>query len=199
MSCNVEYRTYKNDKKFDRKMTETELNYYVSCEAYREGAHGLPCCIKWRDDIKPFLTMSEAQDYIEDVLAANNRYTCVAVRFYGADSADEKADKMFNDLIKRKCESSAKYDALSKDLYIKTLSSKTITCKECGCGIPTARWNSNFCPVCRTDIRPASLRARVEKGRKDLEEMNKKLEVRSGEIGRKLNKTYWFVRIAYHT
>ena len=199
MSCNIEFRTYKDDPKLNRRGIEAELNAYVAAADYLEGASGLPQRLRWLDNVQPFATEDEAQSYIEEKYGDRDKYACVAVRFYEAATDALKADKQYMELLAKRNALKQKRDKLANVVYIKTLKSKTVTCKECGCGIPTARWNSNFCPVCRTDLRPETLKKTLAKDWETITQLDERIVERRGVIAKKGKKVSWLVRFGYHT
>lgn len=199
MACNIEYRSYKDSPKLNRREIQAELDDYVSHADFLEGASGLPSRIKWIDAGAPFSTADEAEDYIEERYGNRDKYACVAVKYYEVQLEDLKTDKAYMELTAKIKEAREKHDSYSKEKYIRTLKSKTITCRKCGCGIPTAHWNSDFCPVCLSDIRPDSLKAREEKLKESINRLYERREARLAEIAKKGKKVSWLIRFGYHT
>lgn len=199
MSCEVEFRTCKDDPKLNRRGVEAQLDEYVAAADYAEGASGLPQHLRWLDDVPPFATENEAQDFIEEKYGDKDRYACVAVRFYKADQEALKADKQYTELLAKKTALREKHSSLSNAVYVKTLKSKFVTCKECGCGIPTARWFYNYCPVCRSDLRPESLKKSIANVWQKISQLDEQISERQGVIAKKGGKIYWLIRFAYHT
>lgn len=199
MSCNVEYRTYKDSSKLDRRGIEAELNAYVAQVDYQEGASGLPQRLRWLNDVQPFATADEAEDYLEEKYGDRDKYACVAVRFCEASPDALKSDKQYMDLVAKRAALREKREKLANAVYIKTLKAKIVTCKECGCGIPTARWNYNHCPVCRTDLRPESVMKSLSKDWATINLLDDLIAKRQGVIAKKGKKVCWLVRFGYHT
>ena len=199
MSCNIEHRTYKDSPKLNRRGIEAELNAYVAAADYQEGASGLPQRLRWLDDVQPFATADEAENYLEEKYGDRDKYACVAVRFYDADREALKADKQYVELTAKRAALREKREKLANAVYIKTLKAKIVTCKECGCGIPTARWNHNHCPVCYTDLRPESVMKTLSKDWTAINQLDDRIAERQGVIAKKGGKVCWLVRFGYHT
>lgn len=199
MSCNIEHRTYTDDPKLNRRGIEAQLDAYVAAADWQEGASGLPQHIKWLDSVQPFATEQEARDYLEESYGNKDSYACVAVRFYEADPEALQKDKQYTDLVARRKELNEKYVKDANTSYIRTLKAKTVTCKKCGCGIPTEHWDLNYCPVCRLDIRPKSVKDRQEREWEAINKLDERIETRRGMVARKGGKLRWLVRFAYHT
>lgn len=199
MGYNIESRFYKDSPELDRSRIQSDLDAYAAAKDYMEGASGLAHRIEWLDSVPPFNTMREAENYIEKHYGNRDKCACVAVKYYEAEREDLKTDKAYIELTAKIKEAREKYSSYSKEKYIRTLKSKTITCRKCGCGIPTAHWNSDYCPVCLSDIRPDSLKAREEKLKESINRLYERREARLAEIAKKGKKVSWLVRFGYHT
>lgn len=199
MGYNIECRSYKDSPELNRSRIQADLDAYVAAEDYMEGASGLPYRIEWLDSVPPFNTVREAENYIEKHYGNKDKYACVAVKYYEVQLEDLITDKVYMELTAKIKEAHEKYRSSSKEKYIRTLKSKTITCRKCGCGIPTAHWNSDSCPVCHSDIRPDSVKSREEKLKESITRLNERQEARLAEIAKKVKKVSWLVRFGYHT
>ena len=199
MSFKEEYRVYKDDPKLDRRGIEAELKAYAKAADHRERSSGLPRRLRWYDNDPPFDTFEEADNFIELTYVDEDKYACVAVKFYEADPEALKTDKQYMDLLAKKASLKQKYDSIENALYVKGLKAKTVTCKKCGCGIPTAWWNSNFCPVCRFDLRPENLKKIIAKGWTDIMRLDNRLIERRNAIAKKSRRGSWLIRFVYYT
>ena len=103
------------------------------------------------------------------------------------------------DLTAKRAALREKREKLANAVYIKTLKAKIVTCKECGCGIPTARWNYNHCPVCHTNLRPESVMKTLSKDWAAINQLDDRILERQGVIAKKSGKVSWLVRFGYHT
>ena len=199
MGFEEEYRVYKDDPKLDRRGIEAELKAYAIAADHRERSSGLPRRLRWYDNDPPFDTFEEADNFIELRYVDDDKYACVAVRFYEALPDALKADKQYMKLLAKKAALKQKYDSLERAVYVKGLKSKTVSCKRCGCGIPTAWWNSNFCPVCRFDLRPESLKKTLAKGWMDIFRLDHRLIERRNVIAKKSRRVSWLIRFVHYT
>lgn len=189
MSCVVERISVRDDGRLDRSAIQSEL-YALSYEYLTQR-------IVWLDDMPPLTSFQEAVEFVENQYGYRDKYACVAVRFYDADHETLKADKRYMELAAKRDELMQKRDNITGMVYIKTLNAKIVTCKECGGGIPTAQWDSNFCPFCRADLRPAPLQKRLAKMADEISALAEQITKRRSELSRRSGKISWMVRFAY--
>ena len=76
--------------------------------------------------------------------------------------------------------------------------SKHVACKYCGSRLATAHIRSNFCPLCRADLRPASARNAIATSEKMIKDIDEKIKTMERKQTKK-SKIKWLVKIEYHT
>ena len=76
--------------------------------------------------------------------------------------------------------------------------SKFVSCKKCGSKIATGYLHSNYCPVCREDLRPKSLLDSIKSMHDRRDELDKKIREATIKASKKA-PLYWLVKIEYHT
>ena len=144
-----------------------------------------------------FDNYEEAVEYLDKTEA----YAQTAVRYYKYPELKETAKMKAID--KQRYECIEKLQKLEEPHYA-GVSSKTVTCRNCGSSLATAYcatgWR-NRCPVCKAEMRPATVLervARLREKRKSLENEyrieRKKLEAKN----RKAAKLYWAVCCEVH-
>ena len=185
MSCVVEHISVRDDGRLDRSAIQSEL-YALSYEYLTQ-----------RIDMPPLSSFKEAMEFVENQYGYRDKYACVAVRFYDADCETLNADKRYIELAAKRDKLMQKRDNITDMVYIKTLNVRFVTCKECGGEIPIAQWDSNFCPFCRADLRPASLQERLVKMADEISALDEQIAERTRELSRMSGKVSWMVRFAY--
>ena len=81
--------------------------------------------------------------------------------------------------------------------HITNRKADTITCPKCGSRLNLAYMKSDFCPLCRTDLRSQTVLSHIEKYDKDIADKEKQYR----EMERKCKKkveTRWLVKLVFH-
>ena len=180
-------------KGFDKKKFASGVNDYVKHATWEEGGHGLCCPIRYLDHLCD--DYDDAVEYINK--HATHDYDQVAVKFkYPLTNGPTKAEKAAEAKLS---ETYKAYNALNSALHFANVKADYIGCKECGSKIARKFLQSNFCPVCRHDLRPQStldrltrLKAAWLKARDDLDAVRKKEQAKAP------CEEHWLVRIVYH-
>lgn len=198
MSHNIQFFDYPEN--VNKKAVQAKLDDYVAHEDWQEGCSGLYNKIRWLDPICD--SQEDAEHYIE----AHDRkdYDCLAVRFRVAAKTSSKLEQ-----LQEKCrECNRDYAvALAGDNYPATRKSEYIGCPSCGSKlnrkILAKSKKPNICPVCGTDLRPASLRerevARFAKAKASKESTEKALKEEKKKLAKASKTIRWLVKIEYHT
>lgn len=185
---NIEYMSF--DESCNRQAVFKEINSYVQRQTVGEGGHGIDK-IRWLDDVPVCKNEQEA----EDVIKRKDRgwYDNLAVRYHAQKSAPETArEKNLHDkLLKQK----RAYDEVLNFLYPEKLTSAMLTCKNCGSKLARTYLKNNFCPVCRTDLRPESLLKKINSAK----EKYTKTADEYRDLMCKNGKIKWLVKYEYHT
>ena len=145
-----------------------------NCDIQERGGsgQGLGFSIRWTDKI--FDTREEAFEYLEGTFG-DYRETAVKYKIPKKRATRTKA---MEDLDRRISEYRQRINLLHEPHY-KGVTVKTIKCKDCGAVLPTAycgKSYNNNCPVCRNDLRPASILEKINKYSKTLSELEKQLK-----------------------
>lgn len=187
---NIEFETY--PLKVDRKDVERSWDEYVAHEDWQEGATCLPNHIRWIED-----GISDSYDEAEKRIEKLDRhcYDQLAVKYKEYkpcktkkyEKLRERFVEAFNALREKK--EKVHYSA-------KNISSEYVGCRHCGSKIATKYIDTNVCPVCRTDMRPASVLQAIKKAEEKKNEIGKLLEA---EQKKGKYEVRWLVKIEYHT
>lgn len=188
---NIEYFDYPV-KGSNKKTIQSDLNEYVSRQTYQEGGHGIEP-IRWIDD-DVCADYNAAQARIEHL--DNHNYDQLAVKYH--ESAESPKTKAFETLVARRDEINKKLLEVENTSHHKGTKSKFVSCKKCGSKISTEYLDSNYCPVCRADLRPKTLLNSIDKMRERINELNKKIREATIKANKK-SPLYWLVKIEYHT
>lgn len=181
---NIEYFDYKEN--IDQRKVINEVADYIN----RNGEYGGED-IRWcRETICS--DRDEAKKWIEE--HDKGWYDQLAVKYYS--SINTKTAKT-EELDKKIKEAYDIYLQRNNACYPKTRTSEFIGCGKCKSRLASKYLSGNFCPVCRTDLRPdTTLKAiaaaktkweNAQKAKKEYIDKHSKKEVR------------WLVKIEYHT
>lgn len=194
MSHNIKYATYPGN--CNKAKVQKEWDNYVAREDWQEGASGLGSPIHWIDHV--CVNLEEAKEYIKK--RDNGWYDQLAVKFLDYPELI-KTQKLLN-LEHRADTLSKKLFAEERKVRAKELKSAYVSCKGCGSRLSTKHIVSNFCPLCRTDLRSPTVLNSIEKLREQTDTAQKaaKAEYRHCcEKQKKNAKVCWLVKIEYHT
>jgi hypothetical protein len=193
MSHVVEYGNY--PEKVNRKDVQNEWDMYVQLEDWQEGASGASP-IRWIES-----TICEDYDAAQRFIEHHDKgwYDCLAVRY--RDFSKIKPTTQLQKLEERvvKCRTSL-YEKERK-FHFSEVKSEFIGCKSCGSKIATKHLKCNFCPVCRSDMRPASAFATIDAAKVALKKAETALAVEKKKYQQKCKEQAeirWLVKIEFH-
>ena len=190
MSHEIMWSTY--SEKVDRKKVQAEWDAHVRIADRGEGASGASK-IRWLDS----LPICDGYEAAEKLIAQNDKgfFDCLAVRYYGVTEPT-------NGIVDARQKANAAwtaYNDANAAIHYKGVKSAFVSCKNCGSKLSTQYLNTNWCPLCRHDLRPESARARLAARKKKAEAATKNAhEVELKEAKKKRN-VMWLVKIEYHT
>lgn len=189
---NIRYAEYPQD--VDREKVKQKWDHVVQIEDAGEGASGLYRPIRWietticdnREDAERFIEQNDRRDY--DNLAVRFR------SFSGSNDAltdlRQKESAAWNTY--RKEENAIHY---AKD----KVKSAFVTCRKCGSKLSTEYIKSNYCALCRADLRPDSARERLAKLKAKAEAITAKKDAAEKNLARKSGTIKWLVKVEFHT
>ena len=190
MSHNIMHEDY--DLKVNKKSVQKSWDNYVAHADYGEGASGLPNPIRW---IENGISESygDAMERIEKL--DNGWYDQIAVKYKDCKPC---TTKKYQTLKTRLNDATISYNDKAGIIHYGPgrVSSEFIGCKHCGSKIATKYINSNACPVCGEDLRPASTLQSIANAKKKVEELKKQL---AEEEKKAKYDVRWLVKIEYHT
>lgn len=188
---NIDYRSFPEN--VDKKKVKAEIDDYVAHEDWQEGASGLSSPIRWYETTPPCADYDDAKAFID--AHDNGWYDNLAVRYFKHNPVSGNKKKELEDKVNLAREKS---NRLSSALYPQTLKSEFIGCKDCGSKLARRLLKTNFCPVCRADLRPettlSAIRAADEKLKKAQDALCTYVKAH-----RTVNKIMWLVKYEYHT
>lgn len=195
MSHNIEYFEYKEN--INKKNVQKDLDNYCARATWREGGHVLSQAIRWLDHVCD--SYEEAKDYIKKHDRGWGWYDQIAVK-YKYHEPIIPSTKGYQKLLARRSELKKLLEERSCRIHYsaENTQSKFVACKECGSRLATKYIKSNHCPLCRKDLRPASVLKGIETARKMFFDINEKIEAEEKKVAKKA-KIYWLVKIEYHT
>lgn len=160
------------------------------------GYHGLDP-ITWTNRI--FDDEKSAMEYLDKTFG---RYDETAVRFRRFPAI--KPSKKITDLHERLVAAKARLFDLDNTDHYAGVSVKTIKCKTCGSTLATSYCGNTFhnnCPVCRSDLRPASKLERIAKAKQtvsDIEKTIREEEIKARNKVRDKSVLCWAVACEVH-
>lgn len=189
MSHNVEHYTYPEN--VNKTEVQAELDHYAAMQDWQEGCQGLYHDIRWLWD-KVYSSYEEAEKAIEKLDRGN--YDQLAVRYTQYhEPQDDKSKELANKLFL------AREELRKRDfaVYPQSVISAFIGCKKCGSKMARDYLRTNFCPVCKTDMRPEYIHKSIQAAKNKVERAQKELSEYAKKKGRK--EIMWLVKIEYHT
>lgn len=142
----------------------------------------------------------ENRDEAEESIHDNDKgwYDCLAVQY----KAPSKKSKAYLDLEQRYQKACARYDRLNKQVYVTTVESAFIGCKNCGSKLSREyllkeRVPSNFCPVCHADLRSATTQERIKNASETKKEIQKKMKQEEARMAKRNKEIYWLIKVEF--
>lgn len=189
---NIERYTYPEN--CNKKKVESELSTHVAHQTYQEGGHGLDSPIRW-------LNMEPLPDYDAAVAAIESHdrgwYDQLAVRY--RELPKNVSNKKIEELKNKAAEVYQTLMQLDKKVAVKDFKAQLVTCKKCGSKLNKDFLNSNFCPLCRTDMRSDTTQKRLAALRQKHQELLDAIRTEKAALAAKKGEVKWLVKIEYHT
>lgn len=156
----------------NKKSVQQEWDNAAACAGKEEGASGLDKDIQWYDQL--------------------------AVKYL---TYPELSSKKIRDMRNRLEKAKARLDELN-GFHFANAKSQYVGCKKCGSKLSLRYMKSNYCPLCKADLRPESKLASI----KSVEDKIYKLALDIGKEERLLQKkskakstVRWLVKVEYHS
>ena len=169
------------------------------CDPYEHGGAfcGLPTMIQFMRG-KVYDNLEDARDFLNQSFGS---YKELAVRYMEYPAARET--KAMSDLSRREMEYVERIAALDKPHYA-GVKQGSVKCRECGSVLATRYCGvtyQNNCPVCRKDLRPASMQERRASYEQKMRELQAKYRAAKREQEKKAKskgKVKWAVACEVH-
>ena len=110
--------------------------------------------------------------------------------------------KKAEELQRRIKETQDKAEKYARENSIHTHTSEFRGCKKCGSKISSAYIKSNYCPVCKEDLRPATTLETLKKYQEKISQLKKEIKEEEKKLQKKMEKQAtikWLVKIEYNT
>lgn len=191
MSHNIKYGIY--EENVNKSEVQAEWDEYAAKDDWQEGCCGLASPIRWIDHV--CADYDEAHEYIRE--HDKGWYDQLAVKYRGTEKPKTKA---YENLVTRRKEVYDTLKARENKVHYSADNTKSeyVSCKSCGSRLATKFIRSNSCPLCKTELRPASALNSIDTSKKMLKEIDKKIKEMEIKASKKA-KIYWLVKIEYHT
>lgn len=181
------------------KVTTSKKDIYneVNDRAIEEGDyHSSLSAIKFYEN-ECFNSREDAERFISE---HDSFYGQLAVKF---KQTDFEPSKKLKALYSKTSEAFREYGEINCMFFAKDFKSDTIGCKQCGSKLSRKYLHSNFCPLCHNDLRPATLRKRIEAAKAKYEKCQEQQktcekEERLKNIAKGKSQTFWLVKTEFH-
>lgn len=191
MSHEIQYWDYPYN--CNKAKVENDIDDWVRKKCWEEGSGGLCRSIRWVDG-KVYNSYEAAREAI-DKLDRNN-YDQLAVPYLTLPAG--VTSKKIEALKVKIKETYNQYNALNREVAVKSFKAQYVACKGCGSKLNKDHLNSNFCPLCRTDMRSETTQSKImslyQKWQKLLIELRNEQEALAAKKGEKK----WLVKFEYH-
>lgn len=164
----------------------------ANSDARFEGANSLPGDIRWIDYV------CNGRDSAEEFIQDNDRgcYDQLAVKF--RECEDFSTSKAWCDLNRRLNEEKKKLARYEEEHLIKYFKSKLIGCPKC-----ESKVNKNYvrrfnCPCCGEDLRSTSVKSTVERYKRNIRTLEKKISDEERKLSSKSKNIKWLVKVEWH-
>ena len=191
---NIEINIYNSN--VDKKNVQRYWDSHAAREGYQEGCSGLNKDIRWIDHICD--NQEDAERYIQE--HDSGWYDQLAVRF--KDYSNVKPSKALEELQKRMKETEVKRTKIENKIHYKDVKSSFVSCRKCNSKLSTKYIKSNFCPMCREDLRPPSTLDIIQSYEDKKKKLKAKIKEEELKLQKKMEKSAtikWLVKIEYHT
>jgi hypothetical protein len=178
----------------NRKKAEEEINRFVAHEQRHEGGSGLYSPIRWLESGGVLPNYNEAVDYIKS--HDKGWYDALAVRYRDFDGKETAALTKAKEKFKIAAD---KYHALDGKFHFADIKAAFIGCHTCGSKISREHLKTNYCPVCRNDLRPTSTRETIARYRLKMDKAAELVAKEDKKCLAKSSKVKWLVKIEWHT
>ena len=196
MSHVIQY--HKLPKNASKKNFIADMNEIVQHEDYLEGGSYQASQLTWHDD-KVYDSYDDAKQAIDGFI--RDSYDDHAVLYYDTDSIAIKPSKTLETAKMKLDKLITERDKYVNENRVSHRSSEFIGCTECGSKVNREYLKSDYCPVCKHDLRSkstlnriASFDKRINTARTEVSKIEHALKLKNI----KKAKVCWLVKTEYH-
>ena len=126
-------------------------------------------------------------------------YDCLAVQYKEIDRSKlpKKHQKIINELDNKLGDAKIHFRNIDWNIEAFSLKQEAIKCTNCKSKIKIKNIHSNFCPICREDMRSEKRHKLLNELRKEVDSIKKEIIEKENELFDKYGKTFWLVKIEY--
>lgn len=190
MSHEIKYFTY--PYKCNKVQVQNELADWVRRKCWEEGG-GMNGSIRWidRETYNSYNAACEAISSLErgsyDQLAVPYRELPVGVTSKKIDTLKAKISDAYRQL-----------NALEREIAVKSFKAQLVTCKKCGSKLNKDYIKTNYCPLCRADMRSETVLNKINSVRKKWQDLQAELRKEEEALAAKKGELKWLVKVEYH-
>lgn len=150
--------------------------------------------LHWHDEIAPLENRDAAEAKIRQL--DHGFYDDHAVRFY--DYSKSEPTKKILDLQERITETKAKMRNYAEEHSVTAFKAQFVSCQNCGAKLPRIYLRSDYCPVCRNDMRSETTKNKlVEYGQK-IDALNDQIDAEKRKQ-KSARRVMWLIKYEYHS
>lgn len=160
-------------------------------EIAEQDGDGYPGRMTWHDRVEPLKNHDAAEEFIK----AHDKgwYDDHAVRYF--DYSRAKETKKISEYRAKIEETRAKQGEYAREHSVMKQKAAFIGCGKCGSKIAKEYLRSEYCPVCRTDMRSKTTIETLDRYQKKIDGLWKKIEE---EKEKQTGEVRWLIKYEYH-
>ena len=185
---------YEYPENCNKASVERELDRLVRARTHEEGGSGLVSPIRWIGE-RIYDGPEQAREAIEKI--DSGWYDQLAVKFRRLPN--NTSSKKLDELRKKSSETYKTLSELDREIAVKSFKAQLVTCKKCGSKLNKDFLHSNYCPLCRSDMRSDTTQKRLAALKKKHRELQTAIRAEEEALAAKKGKIMWMVKIEYHT
>lgn len=163
------------------------------CDHAKLEGDGYSGPIHWHDEINPLPNRKAAEEWIQE--HDNGRYDDHAVRYY--DHTQASITPKIKDLQAKNAELTLKLSQYTTANSVKCRKSEFIGCPCCGSKLARNRLHTEFCPLCKTDLRSKTTLNTIAEYHAKMKTNCEKI-AKEQEKQKAARRVLWLVKYEFH-
>lgn len=178
---------------YNKRDIVNEIDEYIKKKCWEEGSGGLYGSIRWIDETV-YNSYNAAVEAINKM--DRNNYDHLAVPYL--ELPHGTTSKKLEALKEKIRETYKQYNSLNGEIVVKSFKAQYVACKNCGSKLNKDHLNSNFCPLCRNDMRSESIQSKIKSLYQKWQNLQIELRKEEETLATKKGIKKWVVKFEYH-